>query len=118
MRWPGRPARQLAALGWAARASGAQGPVPPVPDLGSHALADQLQVLTGDALTAGADPAAVRDVLTRLASELRSGSTDRGGRASAGHPLLVCCGAGDSSYGTCRPIAVRTAGARTATARA
>lgn len=56
---------QLAALGWAGA-----GPVPPVPDLGPHALADQLQVLTDDALAAGAT-GAVDAVITALADGLR-----------------------------------------------
>lgn len=42
----------------------------PVPELGPHALADQLQVLADDALDGGADPAAVAMVLTDLARDL------------------------------------------------
>lgn len=42
----------------------------PVPELGAHALADQLQVLTDDALAGGASPQAVEAVLTDLAGDL------------------------------------------------
>ncbi len=58
-----------AALGWAAEGRGELA-VPGVPDLGAHALADQLEVLTDDALAAGADPAAVHDIVARLAGRL------------------------------------------------
>jgi hypothetical protein len=61
-------AAALAALGWAAE--GRAGESPSVPDLGSHVLADQLQVLMDDALAAGVDPAAVHDVLATLAERL------------------------------------------------
>ncbi|MEO5832499.1 MAG: hypothetical protein ABJA16_04735 [Nakamurella sp.] len=68
---------ELAALGWVGA-----GPVPPVPDLGPHALADQLQVLAADVLTAetaettgaaGAAEtagAAVHTIITTLAGRL------------------------------------------------
>ena len=47
--------------------------VRPVPELPPHALADQLQVLTDDALTGGADPRAVATVLEDLARDLGFG---------------------------------------------
>jgi len=43
---------------------------PAVPDAGIPALVDQLQVLTDDALAAGADRNDVRATLGRLAGEL------------------------------------------------
>ena len=55
----------------AALASAADGFArPKVPELGAHALADQVVVLTSDALAAGADAVTVDAVLVRLASEL------------------------------------------------
>ena len=62
-------AERLAAIGWELEHHGAI-PVPPVPDLGPHVLADQLEVLTGDALRAGADPAVIRRLLSELAGKL------------------------------------------------
>lgn len=44
---------------------------PDVPDAGVHALADQLDVLITDALTAGAPETEVRLILTDLAASLR-----------------------------------------------
>ncbi|WP_111767630.1 hypothetical protein [Nakamurella deserti] len=64
-----RACAELAALGWAAENRG-EAPVPTVPDLGPHALADQLQVLLDDALAAGADPAAVHALMAELATRL------------------------------------------------
>ena len=62
-------ATALAALGWSAE--GRNGlPVPDVPDLGVYALTDQLEVLTDDALAAGADPQGVHEVVVRLAQRL------------------------------------------------
>lgn len=62
-------AAELAGLAWAAEGRGDQA-VPPVPDLGPHVLADQLQVLVADALAAGVDPAHVHAVVTALAGRL------------------------------------------------
>ena len=59
----------LAGLGWAAEGRG-EAAVPSVPDLGPHVLADQLQVLTDDALAAGVDPSEVSAVIGRLAERL------------------------------------------------
>ena len=43
---------------------------PPVPDVGVHALADQLEVLSADAVAAGAPREHVEAVLVRLATQL------------------------------------------------
>ncbi len=43
---------------------------PPVPDVGVHALADQLEVLTADALAAGVPREHVDAVLMELAGQL------------------------------------------------
>ncbi len=56
----------LAALGWTV----ADGPVPPVPDLGPHALADQLQLLTADAVAADADAEVLDAIIRTLARRL------------------------------------------------
>ena len=45
-------------------------PRPAVPDVGVHALVDQLQVLVADAVLAGAQSAQVCEVLYRLAGTL------------------------------------------------
>jgi len=45
-------------------------PRPPVPDVGVHALADQLQVLTADALDAGVPLVRVTDMLVQLSRRL------------------------------------------------
>ena len=50
-------------------------PRPAVPDAGVHALADQLQVLTMDALEAGVPADEVRTVLCRLARDLGLANT-------------------------------------------
>lgn len=57
--------RTLAALGWPG-----PGPVPAVPDLGPHAIADQLQVLADAAVAAGAPSADVDAVIVALADRL------------------------------------------------
>lgn len=62
-------AARLAALGWTAEGRTPQS-VPAVPDLGPHVLADQVQVLVIDALSAGADPVAVHEVASTLARRL------------------------------------------------
>jgi len=54
---------------------------PPVPDAGVHALADQLQVLTADALDAGVPVDEVREVLDGLASRFGLAATRRTGFA-------------------------------------
>lgn len=52
-------------------ASDADGrPRPAVPDVGAHALADQLEVLTADALDAGAGVDEVQGLLDELAQRL------------------------------------------------
>lgn len=58
----------LAALGRRPGDLAGRGPV--VPDLGAHALADQLQVLTDDADAAGVGDAAIEKVLEQLAERL------------------------------------------------
>jgi hypothetical protein len=50
-------------------------PRPAVPDVGVHALADQLQVLTMDALEAGVPADEIRTVLARLARDLGLANT-------------------------------------------
>jgi hypothetical protein len=62
-------AAALAALGWYAEGHD-QLPVPAVPDLGPHVLADQVQVLTASALAAGVEPAAVHAIIAMLAERL------------------------------------------------
>lgn len=64
-----RATMRLAELGWRAEHPADQ-PVPEVPDLGRHALADQLEVLTVDALRGGAPTAEVSAVLEELAGAL------------------------------------------------
>jgi hypothetical protein len=64
-----RACAELAALGWAAEGR-SEVPVPAVPDLGPHVLADQLQVLMDDAFAAGADTAAMHAVVADLATRL------------------------------------------------
>ncbi|MTD12832.1 hypothetical protein GIS00_02590 [Nakamurella sp. YIM 132087] len=45
-------------------------PVPAVPDLGAHALVDQLEVLFADAARSGVDPALIRRLTDALATRL------------------------------------------------
>ncbi len=52
-------------------------PRPPVPDVGVHGLADQLQVLTADALDAGVPVEEVTVVLGRLTRDLGLAETRR-----------------------------------------
>jgi hypothetical protein len=56
---------ELAILGW-----DRPGPTPPVPDLGPHALADQLEVLLLDAERAGADADQLEQLMAALAEQL------------------------------------------------
>jgi len=62
-------AERLAELGWAhEQHDGRQ--APPVPDLGWHALADQLEVLLDDADRAGVDAGLLGTLMTELAEKL------------------------------------------------
>ena len=61
-------AAELATLGWAQLHP--TGQAPPVPDLGPHALADQLEVLLVEAERTGADPAVLRRLIVDLAQTL------------------------------------------------
>jgi hypothetical protein len=64
-----RTATQLAALAWTGEHP-AEHPMPSVPDLGPHVIADQLEVLAVDAERAGADNAEVRRLMIGLAQKL------------------------------------------------
>jgi hypothetical protein len=61
-------ARELARLAWAAEHQ--PGVVPDVPELGHHALADQLTVLLLDAEHSGADKDVLDGIVDRLAATL------------------------------------------------
>ena len=62
-----RAMQRLAELAAAARGTS---PAPRVPELGAHAIADQLVVLVADARCAGVPPDTVDEALLRLAAEL------------------------------------------------
>jgi hypothetical protein len=60
---------QLAALCWPIEHSDGR-PLSPVPDLGPHVYADQLQVLLQDAIQDGVDLRELRAVMSGLAEQL------------------------------------------------